>query len=135
MNQTLPTSPNHIRGVARWSTGAFALLATVALGGCGSTDSSAGIARMQQALEDPLASSCGYQVEAGLYASGKKGYQAWLEVTNVSGDPATEFSVFIDPHGTEILESYHADYESTDGGYLFSAPNLPATGEVFMPRS
>ena len=70
---------------------------------------------------DPVA-SCGYAVRSGTYSIWPGGYQAWVDVKNVSGETATDFKVLIDIGNSRVIQGYLAEYEKVDDGYMVSAP-------------
>jgi len=67
--------------------------------------------------------SCGYQVETGTYTTWPGGYQAWVELTNESGEVATDFSLLVDVGDTTITQGHLAEYSAADGGYQVDAPS------------
>lgn len=110
----------------RLCVGLVAVAAALALVGCGSDragEEAVGV--LAQAVTVPAApagSSCGYQVSTGTYGSWPGGYQAWVELKNVSGPVATAFDVLVDVGSSRITSGSLAEYASTEGGYLVSQP-------------
>lgn len=107
-------------GKARCASLAALLGATVGLSACGTVDGqTTSNSTVQQSLEvDPDVSSCGYQITGEYLAPWKNdGYQARLELTNVSGPAGTAFELFADLGGASIALSPHAEFEVVEGGY------------------
>lgn len=69
------------------------------------------------------AGSCGYAVRSGTYSVWPGGYQAWVDVKNISGETATDFEVLIDIGDATITGGHLAEYEKVEDGYLVSAPS------------
>jgi endo-1,4-beta-xylanase len=66
---------------------------------------------------------CGYTVQTGTYATWPGGYQGWVQVTNVAGPVATDFSLLVEVGNTTIASGALADYSPVDGGYQVDAPS------------
>jgi GH35 family endo-1,4-beta-xylanase len=66
---------------------------------------------------------CGYQVTSGLYSSWPGGYQAWVDVTNVSGANGTKFTVLLDSGDLNITDGYEAVYTKVEHGYKVTEPS------------
>ncbi len=118
----------NIRWTARksWRAGLLgSALAASVTSGCGEPPTSeSGVGRVQQAVvTNPLESSCGYELGHGTYTIWPGGYQAWVDVKNVSGETATDFEVFVDVGDTTISNGYLAEYEQAEDGYSVTAPS------------
>lgn len=72
---------------------------------------------------EPAVASCGYQVTSGTYSIWPGGYLAWVDVSNVSGEPATDFDVLIDIGNSRIKSGHLAEYRQVENGYRVSAPS------------
>ncbi len=92
--------------------------------GCGAEDAELEqpSASLQQAVSTPPVSSCGYTLTSGTYTTWPGGYQAWVELKNVSGPVATTFEVLMDLGGTTLQNGYEASYTPQDGGVRVTAP-------------
>ncbi len=66
--------------------------------------------------------SCGFVVTSGTYTTWQGGYQAWVELKNVSGEAASQFTVFLDVGNTAIVDGYEAVYTRAENGYMVSNP-------------
>ncbi|RYZ02733.1 MAG: carbohydrate-binding protein [Myxococcales bacterium] len=92
------------------------------------------LGRATQALTGATPSNCGYTLSSGAFGTWPGGYQAWVELRNVSGPVATTFQVLVDVGGGTITAGHLADYAPAEGGYLVSAPSwlryqtIPALG-------
>jgi endo-1,4-beta-xylanase len=92
--------------------------------GCSATDAAdekESTARAEQAAS--VATSCGYSVTTGTYSKWPGGYQAWVELTNVSGERGTTFDLLVDVGTTKIISGYQAVFAAEDGAYRVTAPN------------
>jgi endo-1,4-beta-xylanase len=102
------------------------LAATLAftIAGCsetGGADEEKSMARVEQAAS--AATSCGYSVSTGTYSKWPSGYQAWVELGNVSGATGTTFELLLDVGTTTISNGYQASFVAADGGYRVTAPD------------
>lgn len=76
-----------------------------------------------QTLANTVADECGYTLSSGITTSTRFGYIAWVDVNNVSGDPANEFEVLLDIGNTELHVGIKADFEEAgDGDYWVTQP-------------
>lgn len=66
--------------------------------------------------------TCGFDVATGNYASWRNGYLSWVTLSNVSGDTAVNFNLWLDIGDTHVRKSRGAKFESFDGGYAVSSP-------------
>jgi endo-1,4-beta-xylanase len=111
----------------RLSVGLVAVGAGLSLLGCGNDHAGEeAVGTSAQAVTVapvPTSNSCGYQVSTGTYGSWPGGYQAWVELKNVSGPVATEFDVLVDIGGSRITSGSLAEYAPAEGGYLVSEPS------------
>lgn len=104
--------------------GVCALCTALYTAGCTTQEDALDLGTSSKAVEvDPLESSCGFEVTTGTYTTWPGGYQAWVQVTNVSGVAATEFTVLLDLGETTLQNGYEAEYEAVEGGYLATAPS------------
>src|SRR5688572_11211771 len=93
--------------------------------GCGTQDAGQeqSSSSLQQAVSSVPVSSCGYSSSDGTYTTWPGGYQAWVELKNVSGPIATTFEVLMDLGGTTLQNGYQATYAPQDGGTRATAPS------------
>ncbi|HEY5960901.1 MAG TPA: endo-1,4-beta-xylanase, partial [Polyangiaceae bacterium] len=111
----------------RWSSGIVLVGAALGLFGCAaSAGDNSDVAETEQACKRPLEPtpySCGYKLESQYVSRWlRNGYVAAIQLTNVSGEPATEFELFADLGGAKVDACLLAESEPAEGGYLFSAP-------------
>jgi endo-1,4-beta-xylanase len=52
-----------------------------------------------------------------------RGYHAWIDVTNVSGDPASDFELLLDIDEKIVKTGLRAEFTEVDGGYRITAPS------------
>lgn len=77
---------------------------------------------VQHSVTEAPSTGCGSTVEAGTYAIWPGGYQAWVNLTNLSGATATDFEVLLDLGNSTLRNGYLADYTPVERGQLASAP-------------
>lgn len=119
-----PTRRHHARA---FPSRLGALASLLALVGCAtepsSSDDGSRVASIGRALTQGEG-SCGLTVAAGLLTEhGNGDYRAEVTLTNVSGEPATEFDVILDLDGSTITNGQQAVYTELDGEYHVTAPN------------
>ena len=115
-----------LRQVARLFVEPVAVATALWLLGCGSgqpAEERAGTSAQLLTAATPSGNSCGYQVSTGTYGSWPGGYQAWVELKNVSGAVATEFDVLVDVGSSHITSGSLAEYVPAEGGYLVGEPS------------
>jgi GH35 family endo-1,4-beta-xylanase len=113
--------------LVRFAVEPVSVAAALWLLGCGNdpaADEAAGASTQALTAETVSASnSCGYRLSTGMYSSWPGGYQAWVELKNVSGPVATEFDVLVDVGSSRITSGSLAEYAPAEGGYLVSEPS------------
>ena len=77
-----------------------------------------------QASADAAIDECGYSVSTGITSEPGDTFIAWVEITNVSGEPATAFEVLLNTGGTDLQWVVRAEVESADdGNFWISQPD------------
>jgi len=101
--------------------------ALVLLSGCAAEDDGTLTQRTQAAQAaaptTPSPSSCGYRIETGTYSTWGTGYEAWVKLTNVSGQQGVAFDVLVDIGSTTVKQGYDAVFTPADHAYLASEPS------------
>lgn len=75
------------------------------------------------AVADEPTNACGYTLSTGITTRTRVGFTAWVDINNISGDPASTFEVLLDTGNTNVQWVIKADHEPTaDGDYLITEP-------------
>lgn len=111
------------RREARWRLGSIALSMAVPLfAGCGSSadTSSTQVGTASEAVTGVSASTCDYSVASEVRHVGKKGFHAYVTVTNVSGANSKDFSVLVNAGAAKLVDVDHGSFQPSEYGYLLS---------------
>lgn len=112
------------------------VIASAALGACSSGDESEASAQAQQSIS--LADSCGYEVSGSYHKAWhhhKHGNRGIIELTNVEGDAAKSFELFVDLTGATMEHVHHATAEQVEGGYRLISPHWLRHAKIREGRS
>jgi GH35 family endo-1,4-beta-xylanase len=114
------------------SAGYWALFcAPLAFGACSSNGSGETEVGVAQSALTGSSSSCGYAVSAQVTKVNKKGFRAWIKVTNASGGKlsSTGLTVLVNAGGATLTKVGHGTFQAVDDGYLLSSVDRDETAD------